>query len=218
MKKHPQSMNIIYNAGYTLSRAVATFLFSYRAEGAGNIPEDGPVIIASNHASFLDPPLVGIASRRALWYLARRTLLDWPLLGPILPSLNVIPVDRDGNDRTALKQIIKLLEAGEGVVLFPEGTRSPDGRLQRPQPGLGLLAAKTLAPVVPARIFGSFEAFPKNAKLPTPVPIAVCFGPPLRFTQAETTPASRETYQALSDRVMEAIANIQPPRGWNKPA
>lgn len=215
MKKHPQSMNVIYNAGYTLSRALATMFFSYRAWDVENVPQEGPVILASNHASFLDPPLVGIALRRAVWYLARRSLLQWPILGPIFPSLNVIPVERDGNDRSALKQIIKLLESGEGVVLFPEGTRSPNGKLQRGQPGIGLLIAKTQAPVVPVRIFGSFEAFPKNARIPRAVPINVRFSTPVDFQTHERKASTREDYQKLSDRVMEAIAHIKPPPNWN---
>lgn len=218
MKRHPQSMNLVYNIGYTLSRWVATLLLSYRTHGAEKIPSEGGVILAANHTSFFDPPLVGIASQRAMWYLARKTLLDWPVLGPIFPSLNVIPVDRDGNDRTALKAIIRLLQDGEGVVLFPEGTRSPDGRLQRGKPGIGMIIAKSLAPVVPVRVFGAYEAYPKGAKSLQPTQVHVCFGDPLYFAAEECAANSRELYQELSDRVMAAIAAIADPRAVGKGA
>ena len=81
----------------------------------------GPVIFAANHASYLDPPLVGIAADRAIFFLARKTLLDGPFLGWLLPKLNVIPVDQEGNDRSALKALIRILKAGEGTLVFPEG-------------------------------------------------------------------------------------------------
>ena len=212
--RHPQSMNIYYNIGYALSRWLATVFFSYRVEGVANIPTDGPVILAANHTSFFDPPLVGIASKRAMWFLARKSLLDWPVLGPIFPSLNVIPVDRDGNDRSALKNIMRLLEEGEGVILFPEGTRSPDGRLQKAQPGLGMIVAKTLAPVVPARVFGAYDVFPKGAKGIRPGQIAVSFGQPLYFNSQEHGQATRENYQAISAAVVEAIGRIPRPAGY----
>ena len=210
-KRHPQSMNLVYNIGFTLSRLLATMFFSYRVHGAEHIPESGGVILASNHCSYLDPPLVGIASKRAMWFLARKTLLEWPVLGPIFPSLNVIPVDRDGNDRTAIKSIVTLLKSGEGVVLFPEGTRSPDGNLQTAKPGLGMIVAKSLCPVVPARVFGAFEAFPKGGKI-HPGPIDVCFGEPLYFSEEDLDSKNRESYQMISDRVLEAISRIPKPR------
>jgi 1-acyl-sn-glycerol-3-phosphate acyltransferase len=212
-KQRPQSMNIYYNIGYTLSRWLATVFYSYRSVGTENIPPEGPVILAANHTSFFDPPLVGIASKRAMWFLARKSLLDWPLLGPIFPLINVIPVDRDGNDRSALKNIIHLLAEGEGVVLFPEGTRSRDGKLQKAQPGLGMIVAKSLAPVVPARVFGAFEAFPKGAKGLCAGQISVCFGSPLYFTKEEHGEASRENYQAISDSVVAAIGRLSAPPG-----
>ncbi len=204
-------MNLVYRIGYTLSRWTAKAFFSYRVHGADHIPEQGGVILAANHTSYFDPPLVGVASHRAVWYLARKSLLEWPLLGPVFPSLNVIPVDRDGNDRTALKSIIRLLKSGEGVVLFPEGTRSLDGHLQKAQPGLGMIVAKTLVPVVPARVFGAFEAFPKGAKRIRRHPIDVCFGPPIFFSPEKFDTASRESYQKISDEVIQAIGKIPPP-------
>ena len=123
----------------------------------------GPVILASNHESYLDPPLVGSVPDRAIYFLARKSLLAGPFFGWLLPKLNVIPVDQEGNDRSALKALIRILRAGEGTLVFPEGERTADGRLQPALPGLGFVIAKTLAPVVPMRIFGAREAWPRGS-------------------------------------------------------
>lgn len=209
-------MTFAYYFWYTISKIAARFFFGFRVIHSERLIGEGPVILASNHQSYFDPPLVGICSRRDVYYLARKTLLEVPLLGRILPAINVIPVDRDGNDMSALKTLVRLVKGGNGVVLFPEGTRSPDGQLQRGKQGIGLLIAKTRAPVQPVRIFGSREAFPKGSGTITPVAITVVIGEPLRFTPEELDPATcggdeRALYQRLSDRVMEAIAALRLP-------
>jgi 1-acyl-sn-glycerol-3-phosphate acyltransferase len=202
-------MTIVYNIFYNLAKVVAYVFFSYRVIHRERLPEDGPLILAVNHMSFFDPPLAGICSRRAVYYLARKSLLEWPFFGPLFPAMNVIPVDRDGNDMAALKTVIRVIKQGSGVILFPEGTRSKDGHLQPAQAGIGFVIAKTGAPVVPMRIFGSFEAFPKNAKFPRRTPVTTVIGDPIHFTADDIPDHSRETYQKLSDRVMDAIASLQ---------
>ena len=207
-------MSFTYYFWYTLSKIAARFFFSFRVVHPERMIEEGPAILASNHQSYFDPPLVGICSRRGVYYLARKTLLGIPLLGKLLPHINVILVDRDGNDMSALKAVIRTVKSGNGVVLFPEGTRSPDGRLQSGKAGIGLVIAKTRAPVQPVRIFGSHEAFPKGSGKITMAPITVVVGEPLRFTTEELDPRShggdeRALYQWLSDRVMAAIADLR---------
>lgn len=202
-------MSIVYNIFYNLAKLVAYGFFSYRVIHRERLPEHGPLILAVNHQSFIDPPLAGICSRRGVYYLARKSLLKWPFFGPLFPAMNVIPVDRDGNDMAALKAVIRVIKQGNGVVLFPEGTRSKDGQLQPAQAGIGFVIAKTQAPVVPMRIFGSFEAFPKNAKLPQRTPVTTVIGEPIYFTPDDIPDHSRETYQKLSDRVMNAIAALE---------
>ena len=209
-------MTFTYYFWYTLSKIAARFFFSLRIVHPERLIEVGPVILASNHQSYVDPPLVGICSKRDVYYLARKTLLDVPLLGNLLPHINVIPVDRDGNDMSALKKIIRLVRSGNGVVLFPEGTRSPDGLLQKGKQGIGLIIAKSQAPVQPMRIFGAHEAFPKGSGKIIAAPITVVVGEPIRFTREELDPAScggdeRALYQKLSDRVMEEIAALELP-------
>lgn len=203
-------MTFTYYFWYTFSKIIARFFFSFRIVHAERIIEEGSVIFASNHQSYFDPPLVGICSRRAIYALARKTLFSIPLLGPLLPKINVIPVDRDGNDMTALKTIIRLVRTGNGVMLFPEGTRSPDGSLQRGRPGVGLIIAKSRAPVQPMRLFGAHEAFPKGSCRISATPITIVVGEPIRFTTEDLDPKGdeRALYQRLSDRVMQAISEL----------
>jgi 1-acyl-sn-glycerol-3-phosphate acyltransferase len=201
-------MSIIYNIFYNLAKFIAWCFFSMRIIHPERMIDDGPLILAVNHSSYFDPPLAGICSHRAVYYLARKNLLEWPLLGPLFPAMNVIPVERGGNDMSALREVVKKIREGNGVVLFPEGTRSRDGNLQPARAGIGLIISKTLAPVLPMRIFGAYHAFPKGSRALRLTKITVVVGEPLYFTREEVLPASRETYQRLGDRVMEAIAAL----------
>jgi 1-acyl-sn-glycerol-3-phosphate acyltransferase len=204
-------MTIVYNIFYNLAKLLARMIFSMRVIHPERMVESGPLLIAVNHSSFFDPPLAGICSRRGVFYLARKTLLKWPFFGPLFPAMNVIPVERDGNDMSALREVIKKVKDGNAVLLFPEGTRSVDGHLQPARAGIGLVIAKTGAPVLPMRIFGAYEAFPKNARRFQLSQITVVIGEPIHFTAEEISNTSRETYQLLSNRVMEAIGALKLP-------
>lgn len=205
-------MGLAYSIGWYLSRAVAKLCFSFKAIHAERIPKTGPMILAMNHQSYLDPPLAGICSDRPIFFLARKTLLKWPILGPIFPKVNVVPVDQDRADMSALKTIIKIIKQGEGTIIFPEGSRTMDGALLPAQPGLGLVIAKTLAPVIPMRIFGAHEAFPRGGR-PRFHPITLVVGEPMHFTEADVAGPGREVYQRLSEQVMARIAAIENERG-----
>ncbi len=202
-------MGAWYQFSYHLSKVLAKTLFDFKVVHRERIIEEGGVILAMNHQSYLDPPLAGIACRREIHYLARKTLLEWPILGPIFPKLRVIPVNQERADMSALKTVIKLIRAGECTVVFPEGSRTLDGELQPAQPGLGLIIAKTLAPVVPMRIFGAHEAFPRGGKPHLFRPITLVVGEPIFFSEADLAEGEgRELYQRLSERVMERIIAI----------
>jgi 1-acyl-sn-glycerol-3-phosphate acyltransferase len=203
-------MTPIYRAGYTLSKVVAKLGFRLRTYGQENLIEDGPAILASNHASYLDPPLVGISCRKDIYFLARKSLFERPVIGPLLAQLNTVPVDRDRGDVAAIRAMIKLLKSGNRVLVFPEGTRSKDGNLQPARAGVGLLIAKSLAPVVPVRVFGSFAALPRSGGIRF-VPITVVIGKPLFFTKQDLGDDERAAYQVLGNRVMAAIAALEKP-------
>jgi 1-acyl-sn-glycerol-3-phosphate acyltransferase len=202
-------MNFYYWVGYHLSRLAGRLLFQFRVIHRERMIQGGPVILAMNHQSYLDPPLAGITCDRAIYFLARRTLLDVPLLGRVLPKVNVIPVNQEGVDRSAIKTLIRLLQAGNGVLVFPEGSRTLDGNLQPAEPGLGLVIAKTLAPVVPMRIFGAREALPRGGGGLRRVPITIVIGEPLVFTAADLEQPGKSLYAGLSDRVMKAISALR---------
>ncbi len=192
---------------------VARMCFSLKVIGREHLPRSGGYLLAMNHQSYLDPPVVALAADpRPIYFLARKTLLDWPILGGIFPRLNVVPVDQERPDMSALKNVIRLLRAGETTIVFPEGARTLDGELQPAQPGIGLIIAKTLVPVVPMRVFGAYEAMPRGSSRVRMHPITVKIAEPLTFTADDLENESgvnREVYQRLSECVMSAIAAIR---------
>jgi 1-acyl-sn-glycerol-3-phosphate acyltransferase len=202
-------MNPWYWAGYYLAGAVARIFFRFRVVHPEHRLLEGPAILAMNHESYLDPPLAGISSGREVYFLARKTLLDAPVFSWLLPRLNVVPVDQEGTDRSALKALIRILKSGNATVVFPEGARTLDGQLQPALPGLGFVIAKTLAPVVPMRIFGAHEALPRGGGRVRLQRITIVYGEPMYFTAADLEPRSKEVYQRLSERVMERIAALR---------
>lgn len=204
-------MNPYYWFGYHFSRIFAQIFFRFRIFHRERMIQTGPVILAMNHQSYFDPPLAGNACDRPIYFLARRNLLDVPVLGPILPKLHVIPVDQEGIDRRALKALIHVVNAGNGALVFPEGSRTIDGNLQPGQPGIGLVIAKTLAPVVPMRIFGAHEALPRGGGFSFHR-ITIVVGEPIFFTAADVDrSAGKDVYARVSQRVMDAIAAIKLP-------
>jgi len=210
-------MNLYYWLGYHLSRILARLFFRFRIIHRERMIQTGPVILAMNHQSYLDPPLAGNASDRPIFFLAKKSLLQAPVLGWLLPKLNVIPVELERTDRSALKALIRILRSGHGVLVFPEGSRTPDGNLQPALPGLGLVIAKTRAPVVPMRIFGAFEAWPIGGKLRLHGRITIVVGEPIYFSDADLESGGRDVYAGLSRRVMEAIAALQLPDEIDQP-
>ena len=208
-------MNPTYWFFLRLAQLVARSCFSLEIEGRENLPKSGGNLLAMNHQSYLDPPIAALASDpRPIHFLARKTLLEWPLLGPCFPRLNVIPIDQERPDSSALKSVIRLVRAGESTIVFPEGARTMNGAFQPAQPGIGLIIAKTLAPVVPMRVFGAFDAMPPGRSGIRLCPITVKIGKPVLFNQVDVAAdqgEGRKLYQRLSDRVMAAIMAIEPP-------
>ena len=138
--------------------------------GLSNVPNEGPMLVASNHASFVDPPLVGSVLPIRLRYLAKESLFRVPLLGFLIRTLGAVPVAREDSQRAGavMKLLLALLKEGECVLLFPEGSRTEDGRLKPLEAGVAYLSVKTGVPVLPVYVKGSFEAWPKGKALPRP--------------------------------------------------
>lgn len=202
-------MGFTYAFHKNLAWLIAKTCFAFKTVHGERIIEGGGCILAMNHQSYLDPPLAGISCRREIHYLARKTLLDWPIWGPLFRKMNVIPVDQERADMSALKAVIRLLKAGHCTIVFPEGSRTLDGDFLPALPGLGLVVAKTRCPVVPMRIFGAREAFPRGGRPHLFQPITLVVGEPIRFTDADLAGEGRELYQRLSEQVMARIAAIE---------
>ena len=209
-------MNLSYRIGWLFFRTLYTVYFRWRVFNAERVPVTGGVILAANHASFIDPPLVGSALYRPINYMARESLFRYPGVGALLRSWNAVPVNRDGGGAAGLKAILDRLLAGGGIILFPEGTRTLDGRLQPARSGVGLTVIKSVAPVVPVRVFGSFEAYGRHLKIPRPRRVVVKFGKPMDFAalraEAKTCDKARlkAIYQQVADEIMGAIAGLEP--------
>ena len=202
-------MNPYYWFGYNSSRILAKIFYRFRILHRERMIQTGPVIVAMNHQSFFDPPLAGNACDRAIYFLAKKSLMKVALLRWLLPKLNVIPVDLEGVDRSAIKALIRVLQSGESALVFPEGSRTPDGTLQPAEPGVGLVIAKTRAPVVPMRIFGAHEAWPIGGKIRLGPHISIVVGEPIHFSDADYQGTGKDVYSRLSQRVMEAIAALK---------
>ncbi len=170
----------------------------------------GPALITANHASFLDPPLIGSACPEQIAYLARKSLFGNFLFRKLCDGLGAIPVERDTADYGSMKRVLRVLRQGKKVLLFPEGIRTSDGEFQAPKPGIGFLVYRAAVPVIPAYIHGSYRAWPRHRLLPIPAKTVVVFGAPVRFDQYARTRPTRETYQAIADEVMARIIALKP--------
>ncbi|MDR0765100.1 MAG: 1-acyl-sn-glycerol-3-phosphate acyltransferase [Synergistaceae bacterium] len=167
------------------------------ARGLPNVPKEGPVIVASNHASFIDPPLIGAVLPIRLRYPAKESLFRVSLLGFLIRTLGAVPVARGDSQRAGavMKLLLELLNEGESVLLFPEGSRSADGRLKPLEAGVAYLSVKTGVPVLPVYVKGSFEAWPKGRALPRPSKLKLSIS---RLIYPDTdTPNERERREKL---------------------
>jgi 1-acyl-sn-glycerol-3-phosphate acyltransferase len=145
---------------------------------------------------------------REVHYLARKTLFKHPLMDKFLHSVNVIPIDQERPDMTGLRRVIKLLQAGEVVVLYPEGARSWDGTLQPGLPGAGLVAVKAGVPIVPMRLFGTYEILPRGGSKIRYHPVRIAIGKPFTLPDGRDAEDKKEFYQWASQQMMQAIGAL----------
>ena len=195
---------------YFISRNILKLLFkiffSLKIIGAENCPKNGPLIVAPNHASFLDPLIVGFAVPRELNFMARNSLFKNRIFSKILISVNAFPLKREGADLVAMRLAIDKLCQGKAVLIFPEGTRSKDDNLGVPRPGIGLLAVSSGSRILPCYIKGSRHALPKGAMFPKFKKISVHIGKPLNFDKGSS---GKEYNMQIAKDVMASISELK---------
>jgi 1-acyl-sn-glycerol-3-phosphate acyltransferase len=196
---------VLYTVLKPLTRALFRLWFRVTAQGLENVPREGPVLLASNHLSVLDPPLVGSIVPRTVDFMAKAELFRIPGFGALIRRLYAHPVERSGSDAAALRLALRLLEEGRVLLVFPEGTRGVEGRLGGARAGAGMLAAMSGAPVVPVYVQGTGRALPRGARFPRRVPISVRFGAPLQFSRG----SGKGRYQEVSEAIMAAIGRLK---------
>jgi len=202
-------MTPFYRTAQFLSYAYYRLFHRFQIEGLENVPEEGAFLLASNHLSFLDPPALGCRLPRNLHYFARDSLFKGPL-GMLIRALNSIPVNRSQLDLATLRRVLKVLKEGHPLLVFPEGTRSEDGNLGEGKKGVGMLAAKAQVPVLPARIFGSYEIMGKGKSVPRiGRKLRLRYGALLKFSELDPGGKGGERYEKISQSVMDAIGEIK---------
>jgi len=205
-------MQWVYGLSHYIFRVIFDIAFRGEVIGLENLPVQGGFLLAANHASFVDPPLIGCHVERQIAYFARKSLWKGGFASWWLDTIGAIPVDRDGGqDVNAIKRVLRALKEERGLILFPEGTRTLDGRFQPAKPGVGFVACKTQVPVVPVRIFGSFEAFGRGHGLRLGSPVSVVVGRALPPSFYDDPTAGRDRSQVASDRIMAEIARLECP-------
>jgi len=202
------------NRAYANSRAILKILlntlFSLEVEGAENLPEKGPFIVASNHVSHIDPVVIGVACNTTqLTFMAKKELFDMPILGPWVKAVGCIPVERNSGGSGSLKKAVQKLKGGDSIGIFPEGRRSPDGTLKKPELGIGFLASKSGAPIVPIYISGTVKAMPKGQKVPKPYKIKARIGKIVDVSRLKGLSGKREAYEVIGEKVINAIAALK---------
>ncbi len=208
-------MAVYYNIGTTMAKMAFSTFARWKVDGREAVPPKGPLIIVPNHLSNADPPILVSSIPRRLHFLAKRSLFANPVASNLLTSVGVYPINRDGLDMAALRWNLSLLSRDQAIVLFPEGTRSPDARMNRGMAGIAYVAAKSQAPILPVGITGSQNiqgfwriAFPFCS-------INVTIGEPFSLPVIEGK-ISRPVLEHMTDMIMYRVANLLPPeyRGY----
>lgn len=200
---------MIYRLGQLICGLMFAVLGGWRVTGREHIPRKGAAILASNHISYLDPPLLGSAIWRPAWFMAKAELFEKPALAWLCRGLHAYPIRRGAADRAALKQTLDFLAKGDMVAIFPEGTRSETGELGPPELGVGMIALRSGAPVIPIAISGTNQMLPHGAKMLHPARIRVKIGRPIHFPAPTEKRIDREAYAQVAQQIIEAIARLQ---------
>lgn len=199
-------MNPVYFLGHSLLRGIFGSFFQLRIIGYDKLIQRGACIYVANHESFIDPPLLGQMFESPVHFLARKTLFDPPVMKQMLPLLCALPIDQDRPDPGSILKVMRLLRGGGRIVIFPEGSRSPDGEIHEAMPGIGLIISKlATVPVQPLRIEGAFESLPIHSKRLRFFPLTVSVGDPIHFSAEELRAKGRQAQLCLGQKIMDAI-------------
>jgi 1-acyl-sn-glycerol-3-phosphate acyltransferase len=199
-------MRLLYGFSWMFVRGIARSIFHLKIINEDNIPGKGGFIVACNHISLADPPLVGISIKRPVHFVAKKELFRNRLFGGLIRGLNAHPIRRNAIDRQALELTTRLLREGNGIIIFPEGSRSKSGQFRPAKPGIGMIARKLSAAVVPAYISGSNHlknCFWGREKL------VIIFGKPLDSGVVVNYDNSKEGYRKLADDIMARIKELK---------
>ncbi len=203
---------LLYWVTWVIVRLGATALFRLKVSGQHHIPRTGGVLIAANHASYLDIPILGCGMRRQASFMGRMDLFDGSV-GWLMRYLGWIPIRRERVDRGGFEEAITRIKAGRAVVIYPEGGRTEDGQLQLGKPGIGMIVAATGCPVVPAYLAGTFDVLPPGAKWIRLRPIRVTYGAPMDFAallkELDGESKKKDVYQQISQEIMDRIAALE---------
>ncbi|ADD02411.1 1-acyl-sn-glycerol-3-phosphate acyltransferase [Thermoanaerobacter italicus Ab9] len=191
---------MFYYIAKIIVRTIIKVIFKIKIKGLENIPKKGPVIICSNHISFLDPPVIGALLNRRIYFMAKEELFKNPFLRLLLGTgLGAFPVKRGTADLSAIKTALTYLKKGKAIGIFPEGTRSKTGQLQKAEPGVAMLAIKGNAPVVPIAIKGRYGLFSK---------IIINIGKPMNFDKYANSRLSSQQLFVIGEEIMKEIAKL----------
>lgn len=199
---------MLYRIGRFLSLMICVVLGRFKAYGTENIPSKGGVILAPNHISYLDPPAAGAGIRRQVRFMAKLELFKIPVLGFLIRNVGAFPVKRGTADRHALKKAIDLLQQGELVCLFPEGKRSETGEPLDAELGIGMIALRSKAPVVPTAIIGTTSVLPFDSPLPRFGRIRIYYGNPITFDHLYDKASDRAAIEEVGETVMKHIKEL----------
>ncbi len=199
-------MNPLYAMSWLGWRFVGLVLFRIKVRGREHIPQKGGFILACNHISYYDPPLLGSCVHRSMNFLAKKELFQNPIFGRIMRWMHSLPVRRGAIDRSALKACGLVLKSGNGLILFPEGTRSKTKDFLPPKAGIGMIAIQADCPIIPAHISGSNDV---AGCLKWKNRVRITFGEPIPATWIKQFEPTKESYQAVAAEVMSRIAKLR---------
>ncbi|MFH1680921.1 MAG: lysophospholipid acyltransferase family protein [Candidatus Eisenbacteria bacterium] len=205
-------MKPLYRVSWTSARALAWLLYGYRAEGTEHVPREGGMILAVNHVFSADPVIAGLGVPRELHFFAKRELFRNPLLAALIRAHNALPVDRGHVERKTIEAVVRLLAGGGALLVFPEGTRSPDGTIGEGRPGVGMMALAASVPIVPAYLRGTRgmgRSFYRRGRL------RIFFGPPLDPETVGGT-SRKDRYRKIAAETTRRMRALSEKYAWRE--